>query len=207
MSQEIKPKTRSLKDGAALFVSNFGNPFNLLFLLTLYSCFKFLPPRHAIIIILSILFLAILPTAMYIVLRVKRGSYTNYDVSNQNQRKSLYVFSLSIILLILGGLIFFKEPPFIIGGTLAAFTLLLLSFLVNLKLKCSLHTSFSVFIAISFIPLNIFWSIGLFIFSIIMGWSRLVLHRHTPQEVFAGAVLGISVGIGFHFIMKYYFGV
>jgi len=204
MTQELEPKNRSIRQGLALFVSNFGNPFSLLFLLTLYSCLKFLPIDHAIRIIAGIFFLAILPTGLFIVFNVKRGAYTNYDVSNQSQRRSLYYFSLVIIVLILAGLIYFKEPPFIIGGSLAAFTLLLLSYLVNLKLKCSLHTSFSIFIAISFLQLNIYWSMGLFVFSLIMAWSRLELHRHTFQEVIAGAILGITVGIAFHYIMQPY---
>jgi membrane-associated HD superfamily phosphohydrolase len=201
---EIEPQKRSLRETIALMVSNLGNPFNLLFLLTVYSCFQYLPLYRAIKIILIILFLALVPTGLFIVFNVKRGAYTNYDVSNQKQRTSLYLFSLCVIILIMGGLIYNKEPVFIIGGSLGAFTLLLLSFLVNLKLKCSLHTSFVLFIAISFLQLNIYWSLGLFIFSLIMAWSRLVLHRHTLQEVIAGAILGTSVGMAFHYIMVPY---
>jgi len=203
---EMEPVKKSFKRSFASFVSNFGNPFNLLFLLTVYSCFQFLPFSQAIKISLLILFLALVPTGLFIVFNVKRGVYSNYDVSNQKQRRSLYVFSLCIIILILTGLFYFKEPAFIIGGTLAAFLLLLASYLVNMKLKCSLHTSFAVFIAISFIPLNIYWSLGLFFFALILGWSRLILKRHTIQEVLVGGLLGTLVGILFDVLIKPYIG-
>jgi len=201
---EIDPPRQSDKKRIASLISNFGNPFTLLFLFTLYSCFVYLPFERALKIILLILFLALVPTGLFIVFNVKRGKYSNYDVSNQKQRPSLYLFSLVVILFILGGLLINHEPQFIIGGCIAAFSLLLASFMVNMKIKCSLHTSFAVFIAIAFLRLNIYWSLGLFIFSILMGWSRLELHRHTNQEVVIGAILGSTIGVLFYLLTKPY---
>ncbi len=195
---------KTLQKGFASFISNFGNPFTLLFLLTIYSCFQYLPEERAIKIILIILFLALVPTGLFIVFNVKRGVYSNYDVSNQKQRPSLYIFSLIIILLMVIGLVYNREPIFIIGGSVAAFVLLLSSFLVNMRIKCSLHTSFAIFIAISFLRINIYWSLGLFAFSILLGWSRLVLHRHTLREVYIGALLGTSVGLLFYYFIGPY---
>ncbi len=186
------------KKRIAYYISNIGNPFTLLFLFTIYSCFYLLPLIRAFKITLLITFLALVPTALFIYFNVRKGSYSNYDVSNQQQRFSLYMFSLSIIALITVCLFLNAEPPFIIGVSVSAFVLMTTSFLVNLQLKCSLHTSFAVFISIGFLPLNSYICAILLLFSIVMGWSRVILRRHTFAEVITGGVLGMAIGFLFY---------
>ena len=201
---DILESSTSLKAGIAKLISNFGNPFTLIFLFTVFSTFHFLPVNKAIKISIIILFIALIPTGLFIIYNVKKGTYTNYDVSNQKQRPSLYLFSLSVLIFIIAVLVFNQEPKFIIGGGIAAFILLLISFLVNMKVKCSLHTSFAVFIALAFLHLNLIWSFGLLLFAFFMGWSRLILRRHTIGEVMIGGILGSTVGLLFYIFIRPY---
>ncbi len=185
-------------------VSNFGNPFILLFVLVSYASFHFMEFHEALKISMIIILCSFVPTALFILINVKRGKFSNYDVSTKAQRPSLYIFSTTMIGLVTLTLFFLPGVHmFLQWGCLAAFTLLLSSFLINFWLKCSLHTCFSVYVAIAFFAMKTpVLGILLTIFAVIMGWSRVMLSRHTRGEVFTGAILGSIVGAIFYWIVS-----
>lgn len=201
---EIKPALSSAwLHKLAYGVSNFGNPFILLFVLVSYASFHFMKFHEALKISMIIILCSFVPTALFILINVKRGKFSNYDVSTKAQRPSLYIFSITLIGLVT--LTLFLLPGvhmFLRWGCLAAFTLLLSSFLINIWLKCSLHTCFSVYTAFAFFAMNMRLGILLTLFALIMGWSRVVLSRHTISEVFTGAMLGSIVGALFYWVVS-----
>jgi len=197
---DIKPAILSmLKHKFAYAISNFGNPFILLIFLTAYASFHFMDAHQAVKILLIFLLCSFVPTALFIIINVKRGKFSNYDVSTKAQRPVFYIFAIVLIGFVTLALFFLPYVhPFLRWGAMAAFTLLLSSFLINFWLKCSLHTCFSVYVAIAFMAMRgrtaIEMGLALTVLAVLMGWSRIVLKRHTLSEVITGAFLGSLVG-------------
>ncbi|WP_419867840.1 phosphatase PAP2 family protein [Chryseobacterium sp. CT-SW4] len=145
---------------------------------------------------LPILLLVIIPVITWLVWNVKTGRYTNMDVSNRIERKSLYLF-------LEGCIIVYLSYHYIVNGYLdfvLSFILILLFALQisNLFIKSSMHTSFNIFVAALFYSLN--WRMGIIWLGIavLVGITRVVLKRHTIQEVYMGA--GIAIVISFIYL-------
>lgn len=156
---------------------------------------------------LPLLFVSIIiiPLVLYIGYNVYKKNFDDFDVSNQKKRNSVYVVLL-IALGLLSLLLIFGGYP--VKGTLLALTLfvhILVSFLINQKLKVSKHTSFNFLFAWVFYPISAIIAIMLFFFGFFNAWSRLALARHTKQEVIAGFFLGNVMGasylIAFNFVV------
>lgn len=144
-----------------------------------------------------LLALSILPATIWMYVKSRKGSYTNFDVSNQKQRSSLFVFILVLLTLTTILLYVTDQPNYLNLGVLIATCLITISFFVNYSIKSSLHVSLNTYMALSLSLLNISVAIGLFVFTIIIGWSRIVLKRHTFTEVCIGLLLGIVAGVVF----------
>ena len=135
------------------------------------------------------------PILGYIYYNVKKGKFTNMDVSNRKQRNSLYYYIIALLLL-------FIVVNLITGKTIpAAFYyltgLLCVMMLSNFWIKSSMHTALNFFVAALFYQLSptlgFVWA-GL---TVIIAITRLILKRHTLSEVFSGAVIGIIFSIAF----------
>ncbi|MPT30082.1 MAG: ABC transporter permease, partial [Chryseobacterium sp.] len=74
------------------FISNFFNPLVSLVIYFFYYSYQNYTWEEASKKFLPILLLLIIPTALWIYRNVKKGNYTNMDVSNRKQRHSLYIF-------------------------------------------------------------------------------------------------------------------
>jgi len=122
---------------------------------------------------------------------VKKGNYTNMDVSNRNQRKSLYFFIAATILAYL--LYDYLKNDAVDLIVVFLMVLLLVMQISNYFIKSSMHTAFNVFVAALFFSVHpgmgIFW----FGIAILVGISRIILKRHTVQEVIAGAAIASFV--------------
>lgn len=178
------------------FISNFFNPIVSLFSFLLYFGFTKLSKTDAITHLLLMLFVVAIPVFLWIYWNVKTGRYTNMDVSNRTQRKSLYVFMIINILLYLMIVYFFFfqfNILMIIGFLLI--TLLVMQF-SNLYIKSSMHMSLNVFVSALFTYLNPFFGLLWFVIAIIVGITRVILKRHTVKEVvFGGVIAGVVSSI------------
>ena len=79
-------------------------------------------------------------------------------------------------------------------GVLGALVLFVFAQMVNLYIKTSLHVGFNTYLAFLIFPFNWVVGVGTLVFSFFLGWSRIVLKRHTLAEVVSGALLGLVVG-------------
>ncbi|WP_420571188.1 hypothetical protein [Kordia sp.] len=141
--------------------------------------------------------IAILPITIWMFIKSKNGSYTNFDVSNQLQRRTLFPFIIVFLLLTTFTLYFTNKPKYLCLGLFIGTGLITISFLVNYKIKSSLHVSLNSYMAICVSVINIPVSIILFLFTILIGWSRVKLKRHTILEVCIGLILGSIAGFIF----------
>ncbi|WP_228442102.1 phosphatase PAP2 family protein [Chryseobacterium nematophagum] len=152
--------------------------------------------KDSLIYFLPILLIIILPVIIWLVWNVKTGRYTNMDVSNRNQRKTLYIF---IGICVITYLIFHYVQNRHLDFVMLFILILLLTLQIsNFYIKSSMHTAFNIFVAALFFSLNpqagLIW-LGI---AILVGITRIILKRHTVKEVFMGA--GIAFVISFIYL-------
>lgn len=172
-------------------ISNFFNPLTSLFIYFIYFSSITYTFKEAFHIFLPILLLAIAPITFWISYHVRKGKYTNMDVSNRNQRKSLYFFIGAVLITYLF-YNYFVNHNFDLFITFIMILLFVMQ-ISNYFIKSSMHTAFNVFVAALFFSINpylgIFW-LGI---AILVGVTRVILKRHTVKEVFTGAAIAVLV--------------
>lgn len=192
----MEEKTTSSLHIVSRLISDFFNPLVSLFIYFVYLSFKIYTFKEAVMHFLPILLITILPIIIWIYWNVKTGRYTNMDVSNRVQRKSLYIFIAVCIVL-------YQLYHYIMNGFLDFVMLFILVLLFalqysNLYIKSSMHTAFNVFVAALFYDSD--WRAGLFwlFIAALVGVTRVILRRHTVKEVFMGA--GIAFMVSFVYL-------
>lgn len=182
------------------FISDFFNP--IISQLIFFGFFAYLKMgfEEAFNNFLLIVFVVAIPIFGWIYWNVKRGKYTNMDVSDRNQRKSLYFFAL-IILLVYTAILYFtdqnRELLLIIIFNIVLMVVLQLS---NYFIKSSMHTSANVFVSMLFFSINATYGGLWFLIAIMVGLTRIILKRHTPKEVFAGAGIALIISLLYLYI-------
>lgn len=175
------------------FISNFFNPLVSLVIYFFYYSYINYTWEEATKKFLPILLLLIIPVGLWIYRNVKKGNYTNMDVSNRKQRYSLYVF------IILATIVFLAVDYFIhkeIDWTVLMLCILLMLMQVsNFFIKSSMHTSLNIYVASLFFAISpgigLFW----FLLSVLIGVTRVILKRHTTREVLSGGLIAIFVSL------------
>lgn len=185
----------------AKYLSAFGNPILTIPLFSIIALFKTERSQTALFALLLILGGIIIPILVKTYLGVKRGTYTNYDVSNRTQRQSWYVFAAILMLFVTIVLFWTDQSRPLRYSVLFALVLLVASQIVNLYLKTSLHVAFNIFLAFLIMPLQPIIGTVFLLFSIPLAWSRLVLKKHTLEEVISGAILGLATGLSFLWVL------
>ncbi len=177
-------------------ISDFFNPLLSLFLFFIYMSFIKYSLKNSVLYFLPILLIIIVPIVAWLVWNVKTGRYTNMDVSNRIQRKSLYVFIATCV-------VFYIAFNYFKNGyvDLVMLFILILLFALqisNFYIKSSMHTAFNVFVAALFFALNPIMGWVWLVIAILVGITRIILKRHTPKEVFMGA--GIAFMVSFLYL-------
>jgi hypothetical protein len=83
---------------SAKFISNLFNPLFSLLLYFLYFTLKFDTYSEGLKKFLLLLILLIFPVSFWIYKGVKSGRYSDADVSNREERKTLYYFIIAALL-------------------------------------------------------------------------------------------------------------
>lgn len=139
--------------------------------------------------IFSMMFFAFV--GVFVLYAVKRGFFTDIDVSKREQRPAFYIFAIYVSLLYLGSLILLNGPAVLFLAGCGVLLSIIVVSLVNLKIKASVHvaTVTALIFIVSILYGDFFFFFLLTIPLII--WSRIVMKRHTFQE----AIIGGSVGV------------
>lgn len=177
-------------------ISDFFNPLVSLFIFFLYMSFKAYTLKDSLLYFLPILLMIILPVIIWLVWNVKTGRYTNMDVSNRLQRKTLYIF---IATCVIAYLIFHYVKNGYIDLVMLFILILLFSLQIsNFYIKSSMHTAFNVFVAALFFSLDVSMGFVWLGISAVVGLTRVIIKRHTPKEVIMGA--GIAFVVSFIYL-------
>lgn len=180
------------------FISNFFNPLTSLFLYFAYYSNKHYDLKKSLYEFLPILLILILPISAWIYWNVRKGNYTNMDVSNRKQRNSLYIFIAVAMLVYL--LINFMIDGQIDYTMLFLFILLILMQVSNYFIKSSMHTAINIFAAALFFAQNQILGLAWLFIAVMVGITRIILKRHTPKEVLMGAAIASIVSFFYLYI-------
>jgi len=176
---------------ASKIISDFFNPLLSLFIFFLYMSIKNYTLKDSLLYFLPILLIIMIPVIVWLVWNVKTGRYTNMDVSNRVQRKTLYIF---IAVCIITYIIF----NYIKNGYLDFVMLFILILLFALQIsnffiKSSMHTAFNIFVAALFFVINSIAGMIWLGIAALVGVTRIILKRHTLKEVLMGALIAFMV--------------
>lgn len=179
--------TTTTKTKVWKIISDFFNPLTSLFLYFLYSSYENYSVQETFRRFLPLFLLTALPISIWIFWNVKTGKYSNMDVSNRVQRKSLYFFIIAAI----AGYLLYDFAVNKNADLIMVFIMVLLIVMQisNYFIKSSMHTAFNLFVAALFFSSNPILGMVWFFITIIVGISRVILKRHTVGEVLSGALI------------------
>ncbi|MFD2033499.1 hypothetical protein ACFSKL_01795 [Belliella marina] len=179
----------------AKIISIIGHPLMIGTLYVIFISFHDLERQTAIIISATILSLVTIPIILHNFMKMKKGKYSNFDVSNQEERRSFYPFSILLFCVCLILFYILNFPEVVIVTTLSFLAMLVSMGLINLKIKASLHLAIAMFIAIKLFEISIAVGIIFLIFGFLIAWSRKTLGRHSYLELAIGSLAGWTFGL------------
>jgi len=176
----------------AKVISGFGSPMILAFPTFIALLVATSPPSLPLLLLVAFLFGSVFPL-LVIYLMYKMNKVGDLDVTDRSERKA--PFMVSIIVYLLGTVIMFAlNAPAIVSALMFCYTTnTLVTFLISLHWKISVH---AVGVAGPFISLVYYlgWLYSpLLLFIIPIGWSRVELKAHTLAQVVAGFLLSITM--------------
>jgi membrane-associated phospholipid phosphatase len=150
--------------------------------------------------------IVILPSLIFILMRVKSGRYQDVDVSIRKDRYTLYSLGGSCLTLTIVLLAFFQTPAIAQKTLQAGFLSILVGSVFNRFVnKLSLHVLTVAGCAVVLYFVSPFAGIVLGLISLLVAWSRVHLTRHTAPEVIWGWVVGLTCTIIWFFISRQFY--
>lgn len=136
----------------------------------------------------------ILPLLAITIRNVRRGSWSDHDVSQHGQRLGLYRAAFPLLAVSAVLLYALDASPRMLRGVAAAAVMLALGVAGNRFLKISLHMMTAGYCAVVIGRLYPQSAWALVLAAAAIAWSRRRLDRHTWAEVIVGTVIGAAAG-------------
>jgi membrane-associated phospholipid phosphatase len=131
---------------------------------------------------------------LFMLFQVRRGAWVDTDASGRTERPMLLIAGGVSLAALAGFAAMFRPGSFLVRGALVMLGLFAASAILSRWIKVSLHLAFGMLVATTLVSIGS--PAGWVVLATIptLAWSRLVLGRHTPVEVFAGLFLGAVAG-------------
>ncbi|MEJ7559187.1 MAG: hypothetical protein WKF66_12830 [Pedobacter sp.] len=179
---------------AAKILSYLSHPlFTSLFLIISFSLTRY-STRQAMIIMAILIFGVVLPMNVVTYLGLRKGRFTDFDVSSRSQRSPLYIMVIITMLIASGAIYLLGLDRVLFSNCLITSLLLLTVYLINYRLKVSLHVSLNIFFCFILYQIHPYSAIAFALVLPLVAFSRLLLKRHTLAEVAAGVAVGLVFG-------------
>jgi membrane-associated phospholipid phosphatase len=181
------------KSRIARWISIVGHPFTFVVLLVATSSWELHGGQHALRTTAIVIVAMLIPLGLFIWNRYSLGHWETVDASAPKDRPALYTASFLLLIPIGTYFILRDHSAEMVRGLAAVAILIGILAGLNRWIKLSVHLALATFA--TFIILRIAPTLGvaLLIFLPILGWSRLVLSRHSPVEVVGGFLLGVAI--------------
>lgn len=144
----------------------------------------------------------VLAVALFVVIGVMLGVFSNLDVSKREQRPLLFSFSALIAFCYLTSLLIFNGPKILFIAFFAVALGLIVLAIVNKWLKASIHlaTAAAVVMFMGIAYGRYFFLLLLFI--PLICWARIKMKEHTLTETVIGTILGAMITLIVYFVSK-----
>ena len=126
--------------------------------------------------------------------RVRRGRWSDHDVSDPEQRHSFYPVALGIVGASAVLAWWAGVAPGVLRGFVMGVCLLAAAAAITRWTKVSLHTMWGAFCASALVGSEVGVALALGALVACVGWSRVALGRHTLGQVALGGVVGCLAG-------------
>lgn len=150
----------------------------------------------------SLLFFTLV--GLFLLYGVKRGFFSDFDVSKRPQRALLYLYVGLISFVYLITVVFLNGPQILLITVISTLLGIFVASIINMRVKASIHiaTLSSYVLSLSILYDKLFLA-GLLLVPL-LGWSRIILKKHTLSEVITGFLLGLSLALMVYFVVKYF---
>ena len=179
----------------ATFISTLGHPLLTIPLFILIVLFGNEDSSRAAPISFLIIGCVFIPVTIRLYIKSRNGSYTNFDVSDKIQRRSLYLFVVPLLLIVTIILFATNQSRNLCLGVLFALLLLILSQAINYFVKSSLHVSLNIYLSALIFTVNFKAGVAALLFTALISWSRVKLGRHSVKEVLFGLLIGTIISL------------
>ena len=189
-----------LKTTIATLISTLGHPFLTIPIFVVFLLFSIEPARQATYLSLLIVGGIFVPIGIRTLVGVRKGTYTNLDVSDQGQRQKWFI-TTTLLLAVVTVVIWLTGQDRVLRiAVTCALVLLVAAQVVNTRVKASMHLAFHIFLSFLILYFSEVAGVAFLLFAPLLAWSRIYLKRHVWKEVVVGGGLGTFVGAAFWLI-------
>jgi len=144
----------------------------------------------------------VLAVALFVVIGVVFGFFSNFDVSKRKQRPLLFSFSAFAMFCYSVSLFIFNGPKILFIALFAIVLGLIIIVILNKWIKASIHvaTLTAVVLFIGIVYKGYFFLLLALI--PLLAWSRVKVKEHTPMETVIGSILGIVITLIVYLVSK-----
>ncbi|HYC60638.1 MAG TPA: phosphatase PAP2 family protein [Thermoanaerobaculia bacterium] len=137
----------------------------------------------------------VLPLLAITIRNVRRGVWSDHDVSHRGERGGFYRIALPLVAMTTVAGYFLGASPGLMRGLIAAVAMLALGAIGNRFLKISLHTMTAAYFAVVLAKIYPLAAPALMAFVAAICWSRRKLERHTWTEIAVGLLIGAAAAV------------
>jgi hypothetical protein len=184
-----------MKFKIANIISIIGHPLLTIPIFVIMVLFKYEDLQRAFLISILILCGVFIPLTIKMYIGSRKGTYTNFDISDKGERQNWYVIVLILLFILTSILFLTNQPRGIKYNALFFFLLLFIAKMGNYFVKTSLHVSLNIFLSFLMMQINLMYGLSFLGFVFVIAWSRLILKRHTLKEIIYGGLNGLAIGV------------
>lgn len=193
-----------VRHDVASVVSTIIHPllFPMLVLIVLSMAFTNGSVSRTLLYLIVAVGLTALPVAAVVWIQVKRGKWSDLDVSKRTQRYTLYPLTLACLGVLMYVFYRLHAPRQNIVAVVSLAAANVVNGIINLFWKISAHATTAAMCAVLLWQLTPSWGPPAAAGAALVGWSRVELKRHTAGQVLAGwgvgltsAILAVHVGL------------
>lgn len=177
----------------AQFISAISNPIIFAFPASYALVYKTTLNSYLAFVWGIVSFLVAFIVALFVIYGVHRKIFSDFDISQRNQRAPLFIFASIVILLYAMFIFIFNGPRVLFVGLTGVALGIFCDSIINTRIKASIHVATYSAFAVGIALLYGGYFELLVVLIPVVAWARVKVRRHSIQETVIGVLLGISI--------------
>ncbi|MFO7168735.1 MAG: hypothetical protein DIU80_012010 [Chloroflexota bacterium] len=147
--------------------------------------------------------LQVLPPLLFYLVQLRRGAFSDPDVSVRHERNQMYLFATFSVLISIGVLAALGVPRPLLALAVGTLLIGVVCGIVNLFWKISMHGAGMGSLATVTLLYTGTPGLALWALAAAVGWARVRTRNHTPLQVLGGLALSaVMMAVSFAFIAQ-----